>query len=108
MKAAEPNFMDWGALGNPITFRENENGNDVYLVEFEKQLSVWTVGPLQPDGKIGPALNVGQVVKRDGNGPSPGLQAAIRRELDGDISGNPARWISCRRACRAQPRINGK
>ena len=29
-------------------------------------------------------------VKRDGNGPSPGLEAAIRPDLDGDFAGNPA------------------
>jgi hypothetical protein len=78
-----------GAL-KTITFRENQNGNDVYLVEFEKQLSVWTIGPLQPDGKIGPVLFFGPAIKRDGNGASPGLKAAIRRELDGNFSGSPA------------------
>jgi len=78
----------WGALKS-ITFRENQNGNDVYLVEFENQLSTWTIGPLQPDGKIGPTLFFGPAIKRDGNGPSPGLEAAIRLELDGDTSGNP-------------------
>jgi beta-lactamase regulating signal transducer with metallopeptidase domain len=79
----------WGALKS-ITFRENQNGNDVYLVEFENQLSAWTIGPLQPDGKIGPVFNFGPSVKRDGNDPSPGLEAAVRHELDGDFSGNPA------------------
>ncbi|HEY2009369.1 MAG TPA: M56 family metallopeptidase [Rhizomicrobium sp.] len=78
----------WGAFKS-IAFRENQNGNDVYLVEFDKQLVAWTVGPLQPDGKIGPVFNVGLAIKRDGNGPSPGLEAAIRRELDGALSGNP-------------------
>lgn len=79
----------WGALKS-ITFRENQNGSDVYLVEFDNQLSAWTIGPLQPDGKVGPVFNFGPAIKRDGNGPSRGLAAAIRRELDGDFSGNPA------------------
>jgi len=83
------NIQKWGALKS-ITFRENQHGNDVYLVEFEKQLSAWTIGPVQPDGKIGPTFFFGPAIKRDGNGPSPGLEAAIRRELDGDFSGNPA------------------
>jgi len=79
----------WGALKS-ITFRENQNGNDVYLVEFENQLTAWTLSPLQPDGKIGPAFNIAPSIKRDGNHPSPGLEAAVRRELEGDLSGNPA------------------
>ena len=85
----QANIQKWGALKS-ITFRENQNGNDVYLVEFENQASVWTIGPVQPDGKIGPTLFFGPAIKRDGNGPSPGLEAAIRQELDGDFTGNPA------------------
>lgn len=82
-------IQTWGALKS-ITFRENQNGNDVYLVEFENQLSVWTISPLQPDGKIGPVLFFGPAIKRDGNTPSPGLEAAIRQDLDGGLSGHPA------------------
>ncbi len=86
---AQANIQKWGALKS-ITFRENENNDDVYLVEFENQLTAWTIGPVQPDGKIGPTLFFGPAIKRDDNGPSPGLEAAIRRELDGDFTGNPA------------------
>jgi hypothetical protein len=87
--STQANIQKWGALKS-ITFRENQNDNDVYLVEFENQVSVWTIGPVQPDGKIGPTLFFGPAIKRDGNGPSPGLEAAIRQELDGDFTGNPA------------------
>jgi beta-lactamase regulating signal transducer with metallopeptidase domain len=86
---AQANIQKWGALKS-ITFRENQNDNDVYSVEFENQLTVWTIGPLQPDGKVGPVLGFGPAIKRDGNSPSPGLEAAIRQELDGDFTGNPA------------------
>lgn len=79
----------YGALKS-ITFRENQNGNDVYLVEFENQSTAWTIGPLQPDGKVGPVLYFGPSLRRNGNTPSPGLEAAIRRELEGALSGNPA------------------
>jgi hypothetical protein len=87
--AAQANIQKWGALKS-ITFRENQNDNDVYLVEFENQVSVWTIGPVQPDGEIGPTLFFGPAIKRDGNSPSPGLEAAIRQELEGDLTGNPA------------------
>jgi beta-lactamase regulating signal transducer with metallopeptidase domain len=87
--SAQANIEKWGALKS-ITFRENQNDNDVYSVEFEKQMTVWTIGPVQPDGKIGPTLFFGPAIKRDSNGPSPGLEAAIRRELNGDFTGNPA------------------
>jgi Zn-dependent protease with chaperone function len=90
------NIQRWGVFKS-IAFRENQNGNDVYLVEFDKQLVAWTVGPLQPDGKIGPIFNVGLAIKRDGNGPNPGLEAAIRRELDGALSGNPPLEIMSQR-----------
>ena len=53
-------------------------------------MTAWTIGPVQPDGKIGPVFFFGPAIKRDGNGPSPGLEAAIRQELDGDFTGNPA------------------
>ena len=86
---AQAYIQKWGAVKS-ITFRTNENGNDVYWVEFENQLTAWTIGPLQPDGKIGPTLFFGPMVKRVGNGPSPGLETAIRRELDGAFAGKPA------------------
>jgi hypothetical protein len=86
---AEAYIQRWGALKS-ITFRANENGNDVYWIEFENQLTAWTIGPVRPDGKIGPTLFFGPMVKRDGDGPSPGLEAAIRRELDGAFAGEPA------------------
>jgi beta-lactamase regulating signal transducer with metallopeptidase domain len=90
--SAEANIQKWGALKS-ITFSENQNDNDVYLVEFENQKTVWTIGPVQTDGKIGPTLFFAPAIKRDGNGPSPGLEAAVRQELDGDFTGNPALGI---------------
>jgi beta-lactamase regulating signal transducer with metallopeptidase domain len=86
---SQANIQKWGAFKS-ITFRGNDNGNDVYSVQFENQLTTWTIGPVRPDGKIGPTLFFGPAIKRDGNGPSPGLAAAIRRELDGNFAGKPA------------------
>jgi TonB family protein len=80
-------FEGYGALKS-ITFTGNENGNDVYYVEFENAATTWTIGPLI-DGKVY-TLFFGPAVKRDGSEPSPGLADAIRRELEGNFAGEPA------------------
>lgn len=77
----------WGALKS-ITFQQNDGEKDIYKVEFEHGLTTWTIAPLQ-DGKVA-GLHFGPAVQRSGTGPSPGLEAAIRHELEGDLSGNPA------------------
>jgi beta-lactamase regulating signal transducer with metallopeptidase domain len=78
----------WGSLKS-ITFKENgPGGGDVYLVEFEHGSSVWTVQPLQ-GGKIA-GMGFQAVEKRTDNGPSPGVEAAVRRNYEGLLKGAPA------------------
>jgi len=78
----------WGSLKS-ITFKENgPGGGDVYLVEFQHGSSVWTVQPLQ-GGKI-PGMLFQPVEKRTDKGPSPGVEAAVRRNYEGLLKGAPA------------------
>ncbi len=74
----------WGALRS-IAFVGNEGPFDVYRAAFENEQTVWRIAPLGADGKI-IGLLFG-VAARDGNGPSPGLAAAVRRELEGEWTG---------------------
>jgi beta-lactamase regulating signal transducer with metallopeptidase domain len=76
----------WGALKS-ITFKGNDGDNDTYLVEFEKGFSAWTIGPLR-NGKLS-TIFFGPAIRRVDNGPSPGLEAAIRSELNGSLIGKP-------------------
>jgi beta-lactamase regulating signal transducer with metallopeptidase domain len=78
------------ALGTlkSITFKGNDGDSDVYLVQFEKGLFAWTIGALQ-NGKV-INLTLGPATLRVDSRPSPGLGAAIRRELDGEFAGKPA------------------
>lgn len=78
----------WGAVKS-INFRGNKNNNDVYLVAFANQSVISTIGPLSPEGKIAPPLFFWPAIARDGNKPSPGLQAALRRQLEAAIAGTP-------------------
>jgi beta-lactamase regulating signal transducer with metallopeptidase domain len=71
-----------------ITFKGNDGDSDVFLVRFEKGVFAWSVWPLQ-NGKVINQTHAPAVLREDG-GPSPGLEAAIRRELDGDFAGKPA------------------
>lgn len=78
----------WGAVKS-ITFKENgPQGGDVYLVEFESGQSVWTVQPLRDDKIAGLFFQTAE--KRADNGPSPGVEAAIRRNYEGLLNGMPA------------------
>jgi beta-lactamase regulating signal transducer with metallopeptidase domain len=73
-----------------ITFKENtENNGDVYLVTFENGESVWTIWALQDDGKIDRLL-FQTAVRRSDNGPSPGVEEAVRRIQDGFLHDAPA------------------
>jgi hypothetical protein len=85
--AIQSDFDGFGALKS-ITFFGNDNGNDVYRVEFEHASTVWTIGPLR-DGKI-TNLVLAPAVKRNDNAPSPGLADAVQRELEGSLAGKPA------------------
>lgn len=78
-----------GGAVKSITFRGNKNGNDVYLVALANQAIISTIGPLSPDGKIAAPLFFWPAIVRDTNGPSPGLQATLRRQLEGAIAGRP-------------------
>jgi beta-lactamase regulating signal transducer with metallopeptidase domain len=69
-----------------ITFRQKEGVNDVYSVEMEKGALVATIGPTK-HGKLS-TLFFQPATKRAGAGPSPGLEAALRRLLEGHLSGS--------------------
>ena len=70
-----------------ISFRQKEGENDVYFVEMAKGALIATIGPTTKDGKLSMLL-FQPATKREGGGPSPGLEAAVRRLLDGHLSGS--------------------
>lgn len=78
---------DLGALKS-ITFKQNEPaGSDLYLVQFEHGLTAWTIN--MRDGKIIGMLMQPAVIRTD-IAPSPGVEAAARRNYDTLLNGAPA------------------
>jgi beta-lactamase regulating signal transducer with metallopeptidase domain len=69
-----------------ISFRQKDGENDLYAVEMEKGALLATIGPTK-DGKLS-TLFFQPLIKREGNSPSPGLEAALRRLLEGHLSGS--------------------
>jgi hypothetical protein len=77
---------DWGALKSL-----SQKGSDAttYDAHFEKAHITFLIGPLTPDGKISNLAYLRAVDRAPGteNGPSPGVQQALRQLLDGKARG---------------------
>ena len=87
--AIQKSIDDFGALKSIAFNSVDPQGWDVYAVVFENAKTVWSIAPLMPDGKISGML-FGKAIPRDGtNAPSPGTEAALRRDIDGLQIGQP-------------------
>ena len=80
----------WGAL-KAIRFQgvNPDNKWDIYSIQFEKQLTIWQIAPLTPDGKIAGLIYDKAFVRSDRTGPSPGTEAALRHQLEGWVRHAP-------------------
>ena len=79
-----------GALKSIKFQKVSPEGWDVYSVAFANKVSTWNVAPLTADGKI-PTLGYWPAFPRsDVTKPSPGTEAALRRQIDGWERRRPA------------------
>jgi len=103
--AIQKQFDGLGAL-KAITFKENfTGGGDVYLVEFTHGSLAWMIMP-PVDGKIR-AMSYQPILVRTDNGPSPGVEAMVRRYYDGFLKGAPAYDIMTPALYRTTRRLMG-
>jgi len=79
----------WGALKS-ISFKGSERGLDEYLVIFEHGVSLWSLSPLNSDGKITSLGFASAEIRTDTTKPSPGTEAALRRNIEGLRENQPA------------------
>jgi beta-lactamase regulating signal transducer with metallopeptidase domain len=74
-----------GALKSLSFKGVDDNGWDAYGAQFEHDYLIWELGPLQ-DGKIA-GIVLFKPIPREDNKPIPGAAAALRRLLEGALTG---------------------
>jgi beta-lactamase regulating signal transducer with metallopeptidase domain len=78
--------IDAAGAMRSLTFKGvDDNGWDAYGARFEHAYMIWELGPLQ-GGKIA-GIVFSKATPRDDNNPSPGTAAALRRLLEGNLTG---------------------